>query len=102
MNPRTIKLIFGSCCFLLNLAALISAFVLIFKSLPFIGEGQASAVVRILGEISGVNGHVVGLFLGVAIVFVSLMYSHKSYQETLQFETRSFGDFVRHHAPRQP
>lgn len=101
MDARTIKLIFGSCCFFLNLVALLSGVALISKTLPFIGEGEASAVVKILGEISGVNGHVVGLFLGVAIVFASLMYSHKTYQETLQFETKSFGDFVRHHALRR-
>lgn len=63
MDPRTIKLIFGSCCFFLNLVALLSGVALIFKTLPFIGQGEASAIVNLLGEISGVNGHAVGLFL---------------------------------------
>ena len=97
---RTIKLIFGACCFSVNLVALITGVILIFKCLPFIGEGEASVVVKVLGEITGVNGYAVGLFLGVAIVFVSLMYTHKSYQEDLRYESPSFGDLIRHHAPR--
>lgn len=101
MNPRTIKLIFGSICFVFNLCALLTGVILIFQSLPFVGEGKATAVVKALGEIPGVNGYAVGLFLGAAIVFVSLMYTHKSYQEALNFEQRSLSDVIRHHAPRR-
>lgn len=102
MHPRTIKMIFGSICFAFNLIALIAGVMLIFQSLPFVGEGKATAIVKVLGEITGVNGYAVGLFLGAAIVFVSLMYTHKSYQEALNFEQKSLSDVLRHHAPRRP
>jgi hypothetical protein len=100
MDNRTIKLIFGSVCFLFNLAVLVSGIYLIIVCFPGLGEGEARVTVKDLGEVSGVNGHAVGLFIGAAMVLCSLMYTHKAYRETLGYERLNFQDIVRHHSPQ--
>lgn len=99
MDRRTIKLIFGSLCVLFNLAVLVSGIWLIVVCVPGIGEGGASATVRFLGEVSGLNGHAVGIFIGAAMAISSMMYTHKAYTEALSSETKSVPDIVRHHSP---
>jgi hypothetical protein len=99
MERRTVKLIFGGVCVLFNLAVLVSGIWLIIVCVPGIGEGGASAAVEFLGEVTGVNGHVVGIFLGAAMAICSMMYTHKAYTEALAYETRSLPDIVRHHSP---
>ena len=101
-NTRdTVKLIFGSACVLLNFAVLLSGIWLIISCIPGIGEGKASAAVKFLGEISGLNGQAVGVFIGAAMLISSMMYTHKAYKEALAFETNSLPDIVRHHSPMQ-
>ena len=99
MDRRTIKLVFGSACVLCNVAVLIAGLWLIFSCLPGLGEGEASATVKFLGEVSGLNGHGVGLFVGAAMAVCAVMYTHKAYREALNYETVSVPDIVRHHSP---
>lgn len=99
MDRRTIKLIFGGACVVFNLAVLLAGIWLIVVCLPGVGEGGASAAVKFLGEVSGLNGHAVGIFLGAAMAVSSMMYTHKAYKEALNYETRSLPDIVRHHSP---
>ena len=99
MERRTVKLIFGGVCILFNLAVLISGIWLIIVCVPDIGEGGVSATVKFLGQVTGVNRHVVGIFLGVAMAICSISYTHKAYTEALAYETSSLSDIVRHHSP---
>lgn len=99
MDRRTLKLIFGAVCVVFNLAVLLTGIWLIVACLPGIGEGGASAAVRFLGEVSGLNGHAVGIFIGAAMTISSMMYTHKAYTEALNYETKSLPDIVRHHSP---
>jgi hypothetical protein len=99
MDRRTIKLIFGIICVLFNLAVLLSGIWLIVVCVPGVGEGGASAAVKFLGEVTGLNGHAVGIFIGAAMAVASMMYTHKAYTEALAYETRSLPDIVRHHSP---
>ena len=99
MDRRTVKLIFGGACVFFNLAVLLSGVWLIVVCVPGIGEGGASATVKFLGEVTGLNGHAVGIFVGAAMVISSMMYTHKAYREALQYETTSLPDVVRHHSP---
>jgi hypothetical protein len=99
MERRTIKLIFGVVCVLFNLAVLVSGIWLIVVCVPGVGEGGASAAVKFLGEVTGLNGHAVGIFIGAAMAISSMMYTHKAYKEALSYETRSLPDIVRHHSP---
>src|SRR5262249_21652693 len=100
MDRRTIKLIFGAVCVLFNLAVLVSGLWLIVVCVPGIGEGGASAAVKFLGEVTGLNGHAVGIFIGAAMAISSMMYTHKAYREALAYETTtSLPAIVRHHSP---
>lgn len=99
MDRRAVKLIFGGTCVLFNLAVLVSGIWLIVVCVPGIGEGGASAAVKFLGEVTGLNGHGVGIFVGAAMALSSMMYTHKAYREALSYETRSLPDIVRHHSP---
>ena len=99
MQRRTVKLIFGGVCVLFNLAVLLSGIWLIVVCVPGIGEGSASAAVKFLGEVTGLNGHAVGVFLGAAMAISSMMYTHKAYEHALRYETWSLPDIVRHHSP---
>ena len=99
MDRRTVKLVFGGVCMLFNLAVLLSGIWLIVVCVPGIGEGGASATVKFLGEVSGLNGHAVGIFIGAAMAISSMMYTHKAYTEALSYETTSLPDIVRHHSP---
>ncbi len=99
MDRRTVKLIFGLVCALFNLAVLFSGIWLIIVCVPGIGEGGATAAVKFLGEVSGLNGHAVGIFIGAAMAISSMMYTYKAYTEALNFETKSLPDIVRHHSP---
>jgi hypothetical protein len=98
-HRSTVKLIFGSVCVMFNFAVLLSGIWLIIVCIPSIGEGGASAAVKFLGEISGLNGHAVGVFIGAAMMISSMMYTHKAYKEALGYETTSLADIVRHHSP---
>jgi hypothetical protein len=101
MDRRTIKLIFGAVCVLFNLAVLLTGLWLIGACVPGIGEGRASATVKFLGEVTGLNGHAIGIFIGAAMAISSMMYTHKAYREALTYETKSLPDIVRHHSPLQ-
>ena len=101
MDRRTVKLIFGGVCVLFNLAVLLSGIWLIVVCVPGVGEGGASATVKFLGEVSGLNGHAVGIFIGAAMAISSMMYTYKAYKEALSYETKSIPDIVRHHSPLQ-
>jgi hypothetical protein len=98
MDRPTVKLIFGGVCVLFNLAVLLTGIGLIIACLPGIGEGGASAAVKFLGEVTGLNGHAVGVFLGAAMTICSMMYTHKAFREA---RTTSLPDVVRHHSPLQ-
>jgi hypothetical protein len=99
MDRRTVKLVFGSICVLFNLAVLASGIWLIVVCVPGIGEGGASAAVKFLGEVSGLNGHAVGIFIGAAMAICAMMYTYKAYKEALFYEKPSLPDIVRHHSP---
>ena len=99
MDRRTFQLIFGGVCALFNLAVLCPGIWLIVACVPSIGEGDASAAVEFLGEVTGVNGHAVGIFIGAAMAVCSMMYTHKAYTEALGVESTSVPDIVRHHSP---
>ncbi len=99
MDRRTIKLIFGSICVIFNLIVLISGIWLVVVCVPGVGEGDASAAVKFLGEVSGINGHTVGIFIGAAMAISSMMYSYKAYIEAMSLESSSIPDIIRHHSP---
>lgn len=99
MDRRTVKLIFGSICVIFNLAVLVAGIWLVVVCVPGIGEGGASAAVKFLGEVTGINGHAVGIFIGAAMAISSMMYTHKAYSEAMSYETSSISDIIRHHSP---
>jgi hypothetical protein len=100
MNTRrTIKLVFGGICVLFNLAVLLTGLWLIIVCVPGVGEGGASAAVKFLGEVSGINGHAVGIFIGAAMAILSMMDTHKAFREAATYEKMAIGDVVRHHSP---
>jgi hypothetical protein len=98
---QRIKLLIGLACFVVNLLVFLTGIWLIILSFPFIGQGDATLVLEDLGEITGVNGHLVALALGVGLVFVAAMYTHKARYEALKEETPAIPDIIRHHAPRR-
>jgi hypothetical protein len=99
MGRRTMKLILGGVCVLFNLAVLLSGVWLIAVCVKGLGEGEASATVKLIGTVTGLNGPAIGTFMGVAMVIISMMYTHKAYREALKSESASLPDIVRHHSP---
>jgi hypothetical protein len=89
----------GGACVFFNLAVLLSGVWLIVVCFPGVGEGGASATVNHIAQVTGLNGHAVGMFMGAAMAISSMMYTHKAYREALDHETNSVLDVVRHHSP---
>ncbi|WP_133512905.1 hypothetical protein [Candidatus Thiosymbion oneisti] len=100
MDKQTVKLVVGGVCVVFNLAVLVLGIYLIIVCVPGIGVGEASATVKFLGGVTGLNGHAVGVFIGAAMAIVSMMYTYKAYMEALNHETKSLSDIVRHHSPQ--
>jgi hypothetical protein len=83
-----IKLIFGIVLFSANVLAMCVGLLLVWHCTAHLGdpsESNASAGIEYIGQVTGAP-HLVGLFLGVAIVIASLSYGYKSYKEALQYE----------------
>ena len=74
MRNPTFQLITGSVLVLLNVVAVLAGLCVIGHCLPRIAEGRMTASLPILGDITGANAELVGLFVGFAIVIVGLTY----------------------------
>ena len=96
------KLVAGVLFFLMNLATFILGVVLLFTGLGFVGsdggEGGIHLVVKKVGEITGINGHMVVFLAGIAMILAAVGYARKAYQEARAFEG-GLPDTIRHFSP---
>jgi hypothetical protein len=94
------KTLFGSIFAFFNLVVLLAGIWLIYVCFPGLGEGQISIVAETIGKVSGINGHLAGIFVGAAMAITAVIYGHKSFTENLEHEQApTFVGFVRHHYP---
>jgi len=96
------KLVSGVFFFLMDLATFIFGGILTFRGAGLLvgggGEGKIKLAVEKIGEVTGVNGQVLILCAGLALVLASMGYARKSFQEACTKE-RGWRDTIRHFSP---
>lgn len=74
------------------------------------GEGKIKVILKVIGEISGVNGRLVVILAGVAMILLALGYALKAFQgvvairqvsgiQPIVVRKRGIRDIIRHFAP---
>ena len=96
------KLLFGIVFFLIDFAAFAFGVLLSLIGLGLLGEGTGEGNIKLIveniGEISGINGQLVVLVLGVIIVAAALGYASKAFIEAIKYE-HGLKDTIQHFNP---
>lgn len=96
------KLVSGVFFFLMDLATFIFGGILTFRGAGLLvsggGGGNIKLAVEKIGEVTGVNGQVLILCAGLALVLASIGYARKSFQEARALEG-GLKDTIRHFSP---
>jgi hypothetical protein len=104
MNAKTI---IGFMFFLVDVLVLITGAAALYAGIHSLGtesgEGGIKVVVTKLGQLTGINGSLLVILIGAAMVVAALGYALKAYQEAVR-EEGGLKDTIRHfaHAARRP
>lgn len=100
MKDSKIQLILGGALILFNIAIFATGSFLLFHCLPKIASGEVALFIPSVVELKGANAFLAVLFVGAAMMIVSLVYTYKAYTECASPGAKSVANIVRNHCPQ--
>ena len=98
-----LKKVLGWCCFFLILVTFASGLALMVISSYYLfigsGEGEIKLVIKVLGEATGINGHLVIFLVGAALLVVSLGYSLKVLNQAAKLGLLKLSNLIQYFSP---
>jgi hypothetical protein len=98
------RIVFGFLIVICDLVVLFTGFCLTFAGLGLLGSGGGQGNIKIViekaGEISGIDGHLAVIVLGVAMMVVSVILALQGFKETrVRVGRLNLGGFLRYVVP---